>query len=224
MTLESLTVDQLGALCGLERDSMGQWTLCGGSTQWSDPCVLRNADGWIAVAGKYPVRISCITTEHAALLALARHMNLTPKDDTVPTYKRIERDPITKSYPRDYASPAGDILCFPDGQRWTIRNSIGIPCAGPDEFPHAVVVGKPLLSLTSHIERPVRTVTVPKEGYVPRVGDRLCGPAGPVMTFECPTGNFRFMLRAANAPFGIVDDDGLNALIALCHHIERDEG
>lgn len=144
-------------------------------------------------------------------------------------FKRIERDSETNDY-NGYIPKVGDVWCFHDGQRWPVTWT---DACGLSVGPNATVVTiaptfLPVRSLTTHIERPVRTVTVPKEGYVPRVGDRLCGPEGAVLTIK----------RSDNMAGHLVAEDAGNAccihafpgprrvfevLVLLCHHIERDE-
>ncbi len=140
------------------------------------------------------------------------------------TYKRIERDTESNDYD-GYVPKAGDVWCFHDGQKW--------PVAGL--APHGLTVGPtagianlsptflPVRSLTSHIERPVRTVTVPKEGYVPKVGDRLCGPEGVVMTVAMRYEDGSVNLQASRFVGLAVRPDQAAAIVDLATRIERDE-
>lgn len=149
-------------------------------------------------------------------------MNLTPKDDTVPTYKRIERDHESNDY-NGYVPKADDVWCFHDGQRWTVSGT-DLLIAGPGADFVLSPFLLPVRSLTSHIERPVRTVTVPKNGYMPRVGDRLCGPDGPALRVSAAGPNGVTMADIRPSGWTLWDSTGsFTCLVALCTRIERDE-
>lgn len=218
--LESLTVEDLAALCGLERDSQGDWL---GEQPWqTNPCVLIysvRCNTWSAfgIGGRTIVED---VPEHAALVALAQHLNLTPKEEPMnPTrYTRIERDPKTDDY-TGYEPKDGDRWCFGRGVVWSVVHTGSGAYVKANEVDYYGALS-PLRSLTTHIERPIRVVTVPKEGYVPQVGDRFCGPDGVVFTLSGSRIGWRF--EADGGGFDLLSIENVRRLAALATRIERD--
>ena len=211
--MSEMTVEELAALCGLTRDSQGDWT---GKQPWAiNPCVISYHNTWAAfgVKGRSLVEDA---PEHAALLALAKHLKLTPKEPDMTRYTRIDKTPGTDRYDT-YKAMGGDVWVFHGGQRWTVQSD-GY-AVGPESSPRACAPRGEILGLTSHIERPVKTVTVPKEGYVPQVGDRFCGPEGVVMTV---TWFDRGLTYFGSGTCGR-DMSEIARYVALCSRIERDQ-
>lgn len=223
-TLESLTVDQLAALCGLERDGCGTWTDPVG-TVYQRRMVAPKAFStlWnVWPEGTHGQRIEA-PNEHAALVALVRHLNVKPPENPV-KYKRIDRDPESNDYD-GYVPKAGDVWCFHDGQKWPVSGLA----------PHGLIVGPsagianlsptflPVRSLTTHIERPVRVIDVRGPGYQPKVGDVLCGPDGAAMTVEMVFNDGSMTISDRAGSRLAVGRFYLFSLVALCTRIEREE-
>jgi len=215
--MSEMTVEEMAALCGLTRTSLLRWG------HGDIHVVYPLGSQWLAW-NRADDAVFYGDTEYAALLALAQHLNLQPKEPAMNPvrYTRIERDPTTDEY-TDYQPREGDRWCFSRGEPWTVVVGAMSLYVGPKgEEKMYAVSHKHIRNLTTHIERPVRTVTVPKEGYVPQVGDRFCGPEGvAVLTVKPQPGT----------PVGAWThfDDGMfrdtasvRTLVALCTCIERD--
>lgn len=153
--LESLTIDQLAALCGLKHDGYDAWTEPVGDV-YTRRTVIPKAYStrWnVWPHGINGERIKA-PSEHAALVALAKHLNLTPKESTVPTYKRLDRDPESNDY-NGYVPTAGDVWCFHDGQRWPVTwtDACGLSVGPTADVVYISPAFLPVRSLTTHIER-----------------------------------------------------------------------
>lgn len=220
-TLESLTVEQLAALCGLTRDDdVNLWVDPNGSPQRrrlvASDWMGNHWNAW--PNGTVGRRIDALS-EHAALVALAKHLNLTPtpKDGTMPTYKRLDRDPKTDDYV-DYAPKPGDRWHFGRGPVWICKSASMV---GPENDEGAHVPSEYIRALTTHIERPVKVRDVRGPGYEPKPGDVLCGPDGPlfVVSFVSPGGLPHVTPVGRSVPeVGLAVEH-----FALCTRIEREE-
>lgn len=228
--LESLTVGQLAALCGLTRRER-HWWVSTATRKCTDPgwaSVSQNADTGEWEVGIYPYAPLDLSpgqrvTEHAALVALAKHLNLTPKEDTVPKYKRIEKDPKLKDY-GDYTPQAGDVWCFHDGQKWPVTwtDACGLSVGPTADVVYISPAFLPVRSLTTHIERPVEVRDVRGPDYEPKPGDVLCGPDGPlfVVSYVPPSSGPPCVTPVGRS----VPKVGLAVEhFALCTRIEREE-
>lgn len=217
INLESLTIEQLAVLCGLKRDDEGDWI---GTGSWTEnPCVISDAserNTWVAY-GNGGRGLVGDATEREALLALAQHLRDAASDQPV-RYTRIERG-SADDY-SGYEPKAGDLWHFSRGAPWKVDDDRGgCYLVAPREEDGYYGISKSMRDMTTHIERPVRVVIVPKEGYEPKVGDRFYGPEGLVMTVS----SAERLRTCFDSLDGGMHRKLVDKFVALATRIERDE-